>query len=150
MSVCKTCGAPIVQPPRGRRVYCSERCRKRQYQVPCERCGQPAGGIGTQRGKHGPTRFCVPCGKAVAAEIKREATRPQRELVERMWAEGRSPREICEAIGYGGRAYGAKICNMRQRGYDPPPRRPAFSAALRRQWAAGARTPRAFPTGADR
>lgn len=68
-------------------------------------------------------RFCVRCGAKVSAEKSVERARPQRELVERLWREGKSCREICDAIGYRGDDPSGYICTLRAQGYDLPHRR---------------------------
>ena len=48
---CRGCGAPITQPlTRGRRrEWCSDKCRKRQYDRPCVDCGTPIDGTTPSR-----------------------------------------------------------------------------------------------------
>ena len=44
-TVCRGCGTPITPPQYGRRIWCSDRCRKQtSYSTPCVDCGQPTNG----------------------------------------------------------------------------------------------------------
>jgi hypothetical protein len=115
---CEGCGGPL---PGRRRKWCSEFCRKRSYWRPCEKCGDPCGGVATGHG-NGGTRFCVTCGGEVAGALGRERHRPRRELVEALWSDGVSCKGICEAIGVAPRNASTHIARMRARGYNLPVR----------------------------
>ncbi len=59
---------PATRQPRPKQ-WCSDRCRKTKYSVPCMDCGAPLGGS-DGRGEGAPVR-CVPCSNArIGAEAK--------------------------------------------------------------------------------
>lgn len=55
---CETCGVEMPD-AHGRRKFCSEKCRKMQYSIPCVDCGKPLDGS-NGRGPNAPER-CLPC-----------------------------------------------------------------------------------------
>lgn len=65
---CKICDAPFTA---GRRDagFCSDRCRKASYSVPCADCGKPLSGS-DGRGPNAPTR-CVPCAARLSGVERR-------------------------------------------------------------------------------
>lgn len=119
---CQGCENLLPVDAHGLRKWCSERCRKSSYWVPCEDCGKPCGGIATQGGGRPPSRFCVKCGLRRAGEMSAERMRPQREMVERMWSEGASCKQIALSLGSTACSAGSLIAKMRARGYDLPVR----------------------------
>lgn len=123
MSTCAGCGTSIP-PSRGGppRKWCSERCRKGQYAEPCERCGAPHGGRANRAGGQRPQRYCHSCALIVSGETSRAKHLPRRELIERLWREGDTARQICEKVGVP--YYKPAIAKWRERGYDLPHRRP--------------------------
>lgn len=54
---------------------------------------------------------------------KKAAWAGYRQMVEGMWAEGMTAREIAEALGHNPKHAGAYIAQKRARGYDLPHRR---------------------------
>jgi hypothetical protein len=98
------------------------KARKRRYAGRCIDCGAATSGYAGQ-GPNAPKR-CPTCAGRHSAERERERHRERRELVERLWAEGRSFREIGELMGWKGSPWN-NICQLRNRGgYDLPHRRP--------------------------
>lgn len=120
-TACQACGAPIDQPRCGRRKWCSERCRKSQYAGSCIDCGAPTNG--TAGGHKRTPERCVECGKRHSAEVAAEFSVLYREMVEEMWAEGMTCREIADALGWKTKNVGTHISVMRARGYNLPHRR---------------------------
>lgn len=86
MSVCEGCGVP-VPPSRGAipRKWCSERCRKQQYSVPCVDCGKPLNGS-DGRGPNAAVR-CVKCSGAISGAKRTVWTREAIVRAIREWAE---------------------------------------------------------------
>jgi DNA-directed RNA polymerase subunit RPC12/RpoP len=122
MSVCAGCGAEL-KPNRGPghpRKWCSERCRRRTlYSGVCADCGGA-----TYDGTAHPPNRCTRCNGRLAGARQREAFREQRALVERLWAEGLTARQIGVELGWGMRHAAHYISTLRtQRGYDLPYRR---------------------------
>lgn len=116
---CAGCGAPLA-PSEGRpRKWCSERCRKAQYSVPCEDCGAPVNG-NDGRGAH---RWCLECSGKRAGERQKDAWLEHRVMIEAMWADGLTSREIGAAIGYSPKHAPHLITKLRYLGYDLPHRR---------------------------
>ena len=117
---CQGCGATGAEQVRGGpRKWCSEKCRKRQYDRACIDCG--ARTSGTDPGRHGGR--CKPCGDAAIDYFARPGSvqaRETRERIAAMWQDGQSMREICEALGYSKGHLGVAIWRMRQAGYDVP------------------------------
>jgi DNA-directed RNA polymerase specialized sigma24 family protein len=126
-AVCQGCGSPLPAPPPSsgrRRKWCSEACRKRTlYGGRCVDCGAATSGS-EGRGARAPQR-CHACAARRAAARSSERAAPRRALIERLWAEGRSVREIGELMGWAENAQKSKIARLRQLGYDLPHRRPA-------------------------
>jgi hypothetical protein len=91
--------------------------RKESYRGTCVDCGGPTtGGLG--RGAHAPLR-CHRCwGKATAERRQRALDRF--ELIARLWAEGKTSREIEAIVGDWTSHPGGLISSMRSRGYDLP------------------------------
>lgn len=60
----------------------------------------------------------------------------QKELIERLWAEGKTAREIAELVGWNGERPSAHISNYRRRGYDLPHRydKKRIAAQKRKRW----------------
>ena len=106
-----------------------QKARERRYAGICEGCGNPTTGC------NGPglaPALCKDCARPLSGERSRERARPQRELIERMWREGRSSKEIGSAVGWGGKWPAAnRIGVLRRKGYDLPPRRPDLSARMK-------------------
>lgn len=123
------CENPIEQPQSGgRRKWCSERCRKRQYDGECIDCGARVDG--TSPGSKGGR--CLPCGHAAIdrASIPRNvAARARRELVVERWARGDSLLMIAEEFGFTRGYVAVEICRMRGLGYDLPYRRKPKAAS---------------------
>lgn len=85
----------------------------RQQRVPpCPRCGQPM--LGWQ-----PSRPATGCGACRAADADAHA----REYV-RLWAEGKTLRQIAAHFGYSLGAAPRELHRLRERGYDLPFRYP--------------------------
>lgn len=85
MSYCEACGTAL--PPDGPhrpRKWCSERCRKTKYSVPCVDCGVPLNGS-DGRGPNAPTR-CNPCASAKSGAEHKMWTRPVIVLAIQEWA----------------------------------------------------------------
>jgi transcriptional regulator with XRE-family HTH domain len=98
------------------------KARKLRYVGECIDCGAPTGGS-EGRGPNAPKR-CRRCAGRRNREREQERNRERRELVERLWAEGKSFREIGEALGWKGSPWN-NICQLRNRGgYHLPHRRP--------------------------
>jgi transposase len=98
------------------------KARKQRYAGRCVDCGAPTGGH-AGRGDKAPKR-CQRCAGRLNREREQERNRERRELVERLWAEGKSFREIGEALGWKGSPWN-NISQLRSRsGYDLPYRLP--------------------------
>jgi class 3 adenylate cyclase len=98
------------------------KARKQRYAGRCIECGAPTGGH-AGRGANAPKR-CQRCAARHNRERERERNRERRELVERLWAEGKSFRDIGEALGWKGSPWN-NISQLRNRsGYDLPYRPP--------------------------
>lgn len=121
---CHGCGTEL--PPVSRAVHnrkwCSERCRKQTlYGGTCIDCGAPTGGSDGR--SPNASKRCVPCGSRYAAALSVERAAPKRQLIERLWAEGKTSREIAAIVGWGTSQPGTAICILRNRGYNLPHRR---------------------------
>jgi hypothetical protein len=112
---CAGCGRELEG--RGRAKWCSDRCRKRTlYAGVCVDCGAPTSGC---NGPGKAPKRCQPCDARLVGDRARAAARPRRELVERLWAEGKSPSEIAEVMDWS--SYPSiHIATLRGRGYDLP------------------------------
>ena len=86
-------------------------------------CGAATSGS-AGRGSRAPKR-CQACASRLAAARARERAAPRRAVIERLWAEGRSVREIGELMGWAQNARESKISRLRQLGYHLPHRRRA-------------------------
>lgn len=116
--LCAGCGEPIEQ-PKGRRKWCSERCRKRTlYSGTCVDCG-----AATYNGTVPPPKRCHECNGRRGGELSRRAAEPHRAEVEAAWAAGLTTREMCERFGWTGKYSYTNIGKLRARGYDLPHRR---------------------------
>jgi hypothetical protein len=118
--VCRGCGNRIVIRGGCRpRVWCSERCRKNQYRVPCEKCGAACGGTANAR-----VRYCGECTREIVAGYSRAYGNAVRAEVSALWLEGRSLREIGEVMEWTTGSVGAYIGRLRAKGYkhEFPPR----------------------------
>jgi hypothetical protein len=137
---CRGCDSEAA-PRKGRRgrkpEWCSERCRKRQYEQPCIDCGKPHMG----RASHPEQRYCHACAQRRSGEASAERARPRRELAERLWAEGRTYREIAPLIGMRLPTLKSQLTNWRNEGYSFPHRHPGQAAAVRRMFAEGRARP---------
>jgi hypothetical protein len=114
---CQACGArlPPSLHPGNPRKWCSERCRKTQYSTPCEDCGQPTTGDGS---KHRWCKSCLANHQESRIEGVRRRWAPHRVMVEAMWADGLSIKEIRELAGIPTFVPGP----YRAHGYDLPHR----------------------------
>lgn len=119
---CAGCGVPLAsnRGPGRQRKWCSERCRKRTlYSGTCVECGAP-----TNNGTVPPPRLCARCNGHRQGEANRAEWEPYRRLVEQMWAEGMTARQIADALGWTTKWSTAHICVLRrQQGYNLPLRR---------------------------
>ena len=121
--VCQGCGESL--PPTtwlGRdRKWCSERCRKAQHneREACVDCGGPTK-FGARNG-YSKTGIAPRCQACTTARTQAEWA-PYRRMVEEMWAEGLTARQIGEALGWEMKNPGARISTLRSRGYDLPRR----------------------------
>lgn len=107
---------PNKGPGRQRKWY-SERCRKQAlYSRTCVDCGARTACDGSY-----PER-CKRCNGRLIGERNRARAMPQRVMIEAMWADGCTAREIAEAVGWGAKDPNALIVNYRNRGYDLPRR----------------------------
>lgn len=96
------------------------RHRERRFQRAgsCVDCGTP-----TDASHSEPALRCAECAKPVAAELLRASWAPYQKLIEEMWAEGMTARQIGDALGWTFRNPGTHISQLRARGYDLPHRR---------------------------
>jgi hypothetical protein len=120
---CAGCHEPFAVRDRyllNRVKWCSERCRKAQYRTPCAICGKLCGGSDR-------ATYCAGCAQVVTGRIAAERAAPRRALVERLWAEGKTVREICAELGV--RYHKSYLASWRERGYDLPYRRSAEALA---------------------
>jgi hypothetical protein len=118
---CEGCGVPLVQPARGRRKWCSERCRKRAcYSGECVECGAR-----TYSGNAKPSERCVPCASALSGY---ERARGREERVMAMREEGLLNTEIAERLGCSPPAVASLVHAMRLRGRSVPATRYGPSA----------------------
>ena len=101
MDVCQGCGAPIQQAATGgRRLWCSERCRKGQYAGRCIDCGAPTDG---SAGPGKAALRCAACDALVSGARTKEHYRRQeetkRQKVLALLAAGATDREIAQRLG---------------------------------------------------
>lgn len=110
------------------------RARKAGYRGACIKCGA------TTSGCNGPGKAplrCIPCGQEHVAEVKRAGHRAMVERVERLWAEGRTLRQIALAMGWANKHVAASlIARLRSEGCDLPHRRPQAVAYIDKALAA--------------
>lgn len=130
MSVCQNCGADLDQRATGRkRKWCSERCRRVQYDQPepCVDCGAPTSSS-RRNGLRAEPR-CYRCGTG-ALNAQRHAERvARRREIERRWLAGETLPGIAAALDSTVHAIGAAISGMRaEGGYDLPYRNPGSAA----------------------
>ena len=93
------------------------KARKERYRGVCVDCGGPTtGGLGRT---NAPLR-CRRCSGKVTAERTRESARDRYEVIARLWAEGKTSREIETIVGGWTSSPGGLISSMRSRGYDLP------------------------------
>lgn len=109
--VCAGCGQAFMG--KGRAKWCSERCRRRRYHGTCEVCGAETTGRVSR-----PTRFCVKHGREHSAQSIHARWMEYRRMIEAMWADGLTRREIEAQVGST-----LNIATLRARGYDLPHRR---------------------------
>lgn len=121
MSVCQGCATELPPPKRAsgrRQKWCSEACRKRTlYSTPCVDCGAATSGDGAYHER------CGRCSGWRAGEGTRQRFMAQRTMIEAMWADGYTARQIADAVGWNTSHPGAFISGCRSRGYDLPHRR---------------------------
>jgi hypothetical protein len=130
--VCQGCGVALKpNKAQGRkRVWCSERCRKRtMYSGECVDCG-----ASTYSGDAVPPERCRHCSGRLQGERQQASFVGFRKMVEEMWAEGMTCREIGAALGWGKSMSVTGIAQMRARGYNLPHR---YSAERRARMAVG-------------
>lgn len=125
---CAGCGE--LFPVRSRYAYrakwCSERCRKAQYDFdPCVVCGGKTSS-GPANGRVKDPR-CDSCTR----RHKRERELARQAVIERLWAEGKTAKQIGEVLGWNPRYAGNIIAVCRHRGYDLPVRNAGSSAWMR-------------------
>lgn len=97
------------------------RARKESYRGACVDCGAATNGS-NGRGSNAPKR-CQACSNVVSAERKREEFAGYRRMVEEMWAEGMTGRQMADALGWTARNPNRYISDLRSRGYNLPHRR---------------------------
>jgi hypothetical protein len=114
---------PYVQLVRSLEVAHAERARKVKRAITearrraasgvgvCIDCGKPTSGKSQKR--------CLHCSSVLQGGINRDRWLVGRALVEQMWADGMTAREIAEALGR--KSFNASV--YRDRGYDLPRRR---------------------------
>jgi hypothetical protein len=94
------------------------RARKERYRGTCIDCGGPTtGGLG--RGPNAPLR-CRRCSGKAIADRTRQRAQDRFELIARLWAQGKTSREIEAVVGGWTHTPGGLISSMRSRGYDLP------------------------------
>ena len=122
---CSGCGSELKGT--GRAKWCSERCRKQTlYGGVCVDCGaQTSGSEGN--GPNAPKR----CQRARLIAANHEVWSARREMVERMWCDGFSSREIARAAGVSEAAAPSFIGVCRYRGWDLPVRNQGSSDWLK-------------------
>lgn len=121
---CAGCGELFpIRSRFGRKAkWCSEWCRKQQYQRPCAVCGKPCGGSDK-------STYCSDCGQVHAQEVK-AARRDEREAqVIALRAEGLLNYEIAERLGMTTPAVSNLVCRARHRGLEVTPAPIAGAAA---------------------
>jgi hypothetical protein len=120
--VCEACGGPLPTSHPNRR-YCSEHCRRAQYDGVCVDCGARTDG---HDGPGKASLRCVPCAnrhsiEAGRADMKR--VRLRRERIEELWAEGLLMRQIAAEMNWSMDHLAIELHRMRRAGYDLPYRR---------------------------
>jgi hypothetical protein len=126
-SVCAGCGTPLPPPkaPGQPRKWCSERCRKRQYDRQCARCGARISGTD-------PGSSSGLCRSCVAKRSTQRRYGARRVMAEAMWADGYTWKQIQTLTGIK-----ANAALYRYRGWDLPHRRSAEQVArIAAGWAA--------------
>lgn len=126
MGVCQACGGPL--PPRKRAAgratkWCSQRCRRRQYEGVCKHCGKPTSGAS---GPGKAPEVCRSCNSAIekpGPTARTAAARPRRLLIQEMWRAGASAKAIAAALGTTEATVSCEIVRMRRSGWDMPYRR---------------------------
>lgn len=68
-------------------------------------------------------RRCAPCAQKRSAQAAKDRSFELRVMVEAMWADGLTMREIGELMGWSKRSAAVRVSNLRSRGYDLPYRR---------------------------
>jgi hypothetical protein len=120
MPDCQACGKPLPPDKTNRpRKWCSDRCRKTQYAMPCVDCGTATNGS-WGRGPRAPQR-CHACAGFVAARV---ANREQRDehyrKVERLWKAGMTTMEIAGEMDTTKPTISCWLHRMRRDGWDVP------------------------------
>lgn len=85
--VCETCGGPLPPQKRGRRRrFCSDRCRKAQYDLVCVDCGGRVNGSSPAGMANRDEPRCIACAARHSGEARRVWTRTL--IIERIreWA----------------------------------------------------------------
>lgn len=128
MTICENpaCGNVTSQPDVGRRRrWCSDKCRKvAPYARYCTDCGARLNGS-DGHGPNAPTR-CMQCAPKVSAPLRKK--HEQRAEVARLWAEGKTLREIAAALGMASpESAGVMVVRYRAEGIDLPLRRPRWT-----------------------
>jgi hypothetical protein len=104
-----------------------KKARRRARAGVCIDCGAPTDGSRTS-----PAKRCAYCDRVANAERNRARARPRRDMIEWLWAEGKTGREIQEVIGSI-----LNITTLRHAGYNLPHRRsPDQIARMQRPGAA--------------
>ena len=90
----------------------------RQHRATCPRCGGPmaVGSGGRRRGTRQRPLLCVGCRKA----LRREAVVARDKILEQLWAEGKSMREIAAEFGWTKGHIAVEMNYARERGANLP------------------------------
>ena len=118
---CQGCGVtlPPSRAPGRPRKWCSGTCRRHAlYSGVCVDCGGA-----TYNGTVPPPERCRACNGTVGGQRNKGEWAPYRAMVEEMWAEGMTGRQIGEALGWSKYGCVTNIAMLRARGYDLPYRR---------------------------
>lgn len=134
------CGTPVPLGKRGHpRKWCSDRCRKNQYRLPCLDCGAPCNPRANCNGQH-----CSACARRISGEKGKARGDAIRAEVAALWSEGLTMREINAAMGWKAHSAQARIADYRTRGFrDEFPLRHRVSDAGRRRMSEAAKRTRA-------
>jgi hypothetical protein len=115
--VCQTCGSWLPN-PKGRRRFCSERCRKASYGGTCVDCGALTSG---NNGREKAPRRCQECDNRFHSERQQAHYRAKNDKLAALYLSGMPLTSIAAEMGWAGAgSVAVQVNRLRSYGYDLP------------------------------